>query len=62
MIKKITNKYYQYETNTFLPIYVEGVLANKNAFHIYKAKRALKIIAKALAPYAQRVDNYFVSH
>lgn len=62
MIKKITNKYYQYEPNEFLPIYRDGVIANKNAFHAYKAKLALKAIGRALAPTAARIDNYFVNH
>lgn len=41
MINKIKNKYYSYTPNEFLPIYNEGVLANKNEFHIYKLKKAL---------------------
>lgn len=40
MINKIKNKYYQYSPNEFLPIYVEGKLANKNEFHLYKLKKA----------------------
>lgn len=40
MINKIKNKYYTYQPNEFLPIYAEGVLTNKNDFHIYKLKKA----------------------
>jgi hypothetical protein len=62
MIKKITNKYYSYPTNEFLPIYIEGRIANKTAYHAYKAKCALKAIGRALEPTAHRIDNYFVNH
>lgn len=62
MIKKITNKYYEYNPNEFLPIYRDGIIDNKRAFHAYKAKCAAKAVAKALTPIAQRIDNYFISH
>ena len=62
MIKKITNKYYEYDPTEFLPIYRDGIIDNKNAFHAYKAKKTLKAIGKALAPAAARIDSYFVNH
>lgn len=39
MINSIKNKYYEYETNKFLPIYRDGKLANRNEFHVYKLKK-----------------------
>jgi hypothetical protein len=36
----ITNKYYKYQPSEFMPIFIEGELANKKEFHWYKAKRA----------------------
>jgi hypothetical protein len=53
MINKIKNKYYKYQRGEFLPVYMDGRLANKREFHIYKAKRAAKIIA-----YYFRVVHY----
>lgn len=40
MINKIKNKYYRYQPGEFLPIYMDGQLANRKAFHMYKLKRA----------------------
>ena len=40
MINKIKNAYNTYQPNEFLPIYEDGVLANRRDFHIYKLKRA----------------------
>lgn len=62
MIKKITNKYYEYDPTEFLPIYRDGIIDNKNTFHAYKAKLALKAVGRALAPAAHRIDNYFTNH
>lgn len=62
MIKNITNKYYEYDPTEFLPIYRDGAIDNKTAFHAYKAKKAIARIGKALAPTANRIDNYFVNH
>lgn len=38
MINKIKNKYYNYQPGEFLPIYVDGQLANRKQFHMYKLK------------------------
>lgn len=62
MINKIKNKYYSYDPTEFLPIYRDGVIDNKNDFHAYKAKLAIKAVGKALAPAATKIDNYFTSH
>lgn len=62
MIKSIKNKYNTFIPGEFLPIYVDGKLANRNDFHAYKAKTALKAIGTALAPAAQRIDDFFVNH
>jgi hypothetical protein len=58
----ITDKYNTFIPGEFLPIYVEGKLANGREFHAYKAKKAAAHIAKALAPTAHRIDNYFTQH
>jgi hypothetical protein len=62
MIKSITNKYYEYNPNEFLPIFYEGVLANRKEFHAYKAKQAAKALGAALAPLGNRIDSFFVNH
>lgn len=62
MIKSITNKYFEYNPNEFLPIYRDGVLDNKRSFHAYKTKKALKALGTALAPMGNRIDNFFVNH
>lgn len=41
MINAIKNKYNTYTPGEFLPIYMEGQLANKKDFHLYKIKKAL---------------------
>jgi hypothetical protein len=38
MINKIKNKYYNYQPGEFLPIYMDGQLANRKEFHAYKIK------------------------
>lgn len=38
MINKIKNKYYNYQPGEFLPIYMDGKLANRKQFHMYKIK------------------------
>ena len=40
MINAIKNKYNTYTPGEFLPIYMEGQLANKKDFHLYKIKKA----------------------
>lgn len=62
MIKSITNKYYEYNPNEFLPIYYEGKLSNRKDFHAYKAKQAAKALGTALAPLGNRIDSFFVNH
>lgn len=62
MIKSITNKYYEYDPNEFLPIFYEGVLANRKDFHAYKTKKAFKALGTALAPMGNRIDDFFVKH
>lgn len=49
MINTIKNKYYTYEPNQFLPIYVDGALANRNEFHLYKFKRVASRVGTRLA-------------
>jgi len=41
MINSIKNKYYTYKPGEFLPIYMDGQLANKKSFHLYKVKKAI---------------------
>lgn len=49
MVNKIKNKYYQYKPGEFLPIYMDGELANRRAFHLYKLKKATTpVITKLL--------------
>lgn len=36
MLNSIINKYYTYQPNEFIPIYIDGKLANKQAFHKYR--------------------------
>lgn len=62
MINSIKNKYNTYNPNEFLPIYYEGVLANRKEFHAYKTKKAIKALGTALAPVGNRIDNFFVNH
>ena len=40
MIKKITNKYFEYNPNEFLPIYRDGKIDNMKEFHLLKLKKA----------------------
>lgn len=41
MINSIKNKYNTYQPGEFLPIYVDGKLANKRDFHKYRLKTIL---------------------
>lgn len=36
----IKNKFYTYVPGEFLPVYVDGHLANRHSFYTYKARRA----------------------
>lgn len=40
MINKITNKYFEYNPNEFLPIYRDGKIDNIKEFHLLKLKKA----------------------
>ena len=40
MINKITNKYFEYNPNEFLPIYRDGKIDNMREFHMLKLKKA----------------------
>lgn len=42
MINSIKNKYYNYQPGEFLPIYIDGQLANRADFHKYKLKWIIK--------------------
>lgn len=37
----LKDKYYTYVPGEFMPVFVDGELENKTAFHRYKARRAL---------------------
>jgi hypothetical protein len=43
----ILDKFYLYDPNEFLPIFVDGQLDNKNEFVAYKIKSMAKKLAKA---------------
>ena len=62
MINKITNKYFEYNPNEFLPIYRDGKIDNMRDFHMLKTKKAFKAIGAALAPVGNRIDDFFVNH
>jgi len=38
MLQHITNTYYRYQPNEFLPIYSGGEMLNKKEFHLYRIK------------------------
>lgn len=48
MVNKIKNHYYQYKPGEFLPVYIDGELANRRAFHCYKLKRAVTPVISRL--------------
>jgi len=48
MINKIKNSYYKYQPGEFLPIYMDGELANRKAFHIYKIKKTITPVISRL--------------
>lgn len=48
MVNKIKTNYYKYQPGEFLPIYIDGELANRRAFHTYKVKRALTPVVHRL--------------
>lgn len=57
MIKSITNKYYEYNPNEFMPIYYEGVLANRKEFHMYKLKKAALAADRAWMGFVERAHS-----
>jgi len=44
MINKIKTHYYQYQPDEFLPVYMNGALANKKEFHKYRFKKLVNLI------------------
>lgn len=48
MINKIKSKYNTYQPGEFLPIYIDGQLANRRDFHFYKLKRAIAPVVNRL--------------
>ncbi len=57
MINTIKNKYYTYQPNEFLPIYEEGILANRRDFHLYKLKKALTAADSAWMGFVNRAHG-----
>lgn len=57
MIKSITNKYYEYNPNEFLPIYRDGKIDNKKEFHIYKLKKAALAADRAWMSFVERAHQ-----
>lgn len=57
MINAIKDKYYRYEPNQFLPIYEEGVLANRRDFHLYKIKKLAVAAGKAWMGFVNRAHG-----
>lgn len=41
-INTIKDKYYTYQPGEFLPVYIDGKLANKKQFHLYRIKWILR--------------------
>lgn len=54
MINSIKNKYYSYQPNEFLPIFMDGKLANTKDFHMYKIKRAANRFDRAWVNFVDR--------
>lgn len=48
MVNKIKNQYYQYKPGDFLPIYIDGELANRSAFHAYRLKTIATPVVRRL--------------
>lgn len=48
MLNKIKNKYYQCQPGEFLPVFMDGELANRKQFHIYKLKCAARAGGQAI--------------
>jgi hypothetical protein len=57
MINTIKNKYYTYQPNEFLPIYEDGILANRRDFHLYKLKKALTAADSAWMDFVNRAHG-----
>jgi maltooligosyltrehalose synthase len=48
MLQNIKTKYNTYQPGEFLPIYIDGQLSNRAAFHKYKVKRVLTPVVNRL--------------
>lgn len=57
MINSIKNKYYTYQPGEFLPIFMDGELANRKQFHMYKAKKALLAADRAWMAFVNSAHN-----
>lgn len=57
MINSIKNKYYTYQPGEFLPIYMDGELANRKQFHMYKLKKAALAADRAWMSFVERAHN-----
>ena len=57
MINSIKNKYYTYQPGEFLPIYMDGQLANRKQFHAYKLKKAALAVDRAWMSFVERAHN-----
>lgn len=57
MINSIKNKYNTYIPGEFLPIYMDGKLANRNAFHAYKLKKVALAADRAWMSFVEKAHN-----
>lgn len=57
MINTIKNKYYSYDPNEFMPIYIEGKIANAGTFHLMKLKKAAIAADKAWMSFVNRAHS-----
>lgn len=42
MINSIKQKYFTYQPGEFLPVYIDGKLANRREFHMYRLRWIIK--------------------
>ncbi len=57
MINKITNKYFEYNPNEFLPIYRDGKIDNMKEFHLLKLKKAVVAADSAWMGFVNRAHQ-----
>lgn len=57
MINKITNKYFEYNPNEFLPIYRDGKIDNMKDFHLMKLKKAALAADRAWMNFVDRAHK-----